>query len=133
LAAFINSYKLADREKINIIGHSHGGNVVKEASKRLNADKKLSSVVFLGVPHRSNHKFNKNAASENAQLLNVYDTSDLVQLGGQGLDGPSRDLSGFTHIRVETPNNDYIPLYTRFVDDHSNLDSRAVWEALHAD
>lgn len=133
LAAFINSYKLAEGEKINIVGHSHGGNVIKEASRQLNSDKKLSSVVFLGTPHRGSHKFNNGAVAGNAQLLNVYDTSDLIQLLGQGLDGASRDLSGFSHRRVETPNNGYIPLYTRLVDDHSNLDSKQVWETLRVE
>lgn len=78
-------------------------------------------------------EFNKSAAAGNAQPLNVYDTSDLVQLFGGGLDGASRDMSGFSHRSVETPNNGYIPFYTRFVDDHSGLDSKQVWEALRVD
>lgn len=133
LAAFINSYQLAEGEKINVIGHSHGGNVIKEASRRLASDKKLNSVVFLGTPHRGDHKFYRRAAAANALLMNVYDKSDLVQILGMGLDWASRDLSGFSHRAVETPNNSYIPFYSMLIDDHSNLDSKQVWEALHVD
>jgi len=96
-------------EKLNIVAHSHGGNVVKEFTQLYSGDKKIDNIVFLGTPHLSNHKLDWNKTSSTAQLLNVYDMKDPVQPIGIGFNRswpidftlPSRTLDGLTDLVLE--------------------------------
>ena len=65
-------------ESLNLVGHSHGGNVIKEFTQIYGGDKKVDSIVFLGTPHRSDHVLNWSAVDPKGQVLNVYDPIDLV-------------------------------------------------------
>jgi hypothetical protein len=87
LAAFINSPGVIGRliggEKLNIVAHSHGGNVIKEYS---NSDfaRKIDTVVNLGTPQRSDYSMNM---SKVGQYINGYSMFDAIQNHGF-LDGP---------------------------------------------
>lgn len=48
LADFINSYNFQPGEPLNIVAHSHGGNVVKIASWLISHD--ITNLVDLGTP-----------------------------------------------------------------------------------
>jgi RHS repeat-associated protein len=80
LNKFINEYmKDHPGEKINIVAHSHGGNVVFEASRT--SQHRFDTVVTLGTPVRDDYKPNHHMISFH---LNVYSEHDRVQVkGGQ--------------------------------------------------
>lgn len=132
LSDFIELYDFKDGEPLNIIAHSHGGNVVKEFTQIYEGDKKVDAIYFLGTPHRSSHTLNWDVLSKDSIKVNAYDNSDLVQLLGMGFDSGSKDLTGFSHIKIEVKNNRYIPIYTPLFDDHSDLDSVDAWLKIEA-
>ncbi len=51
LADFLNNYKFAEGEKLNIVAHSHGGNIVKVASLLMN--RQIDNLVTLGTPQNT--------------------------------------------------------------------------------
>ena len=83
---FLSNYEFAENEPLNIVGHSHAGNVIKEFSNiyalpqeitnfnnltganignmpympNLVNFKTIDNVVFSGTPHRSDYNFNFN-------------------------------------------------------------------------
>jgi RHS repeat-associated protein len=78
LADFINHHmKHHPGEKLNIVAHSHGGNVAFEASHKLKH--KIDTLVTLGTPIRGDYKPNRGNIS---QHLNVYSSFDPVQING---------------------------------------------------
>jgi hypothetical protein len=77
LANFINNYDYKDGEQLNLVGHSHGGNVIKEASHKISRD--INNVVTLGTPQRGDHKMNM---SKVQNYVNVYSMWDGIQIGG---------------------------------------------------
>ncbi len=68
---------LEDGEKVTIIAHSHGGNVVKYASQELSKGE-LDHVIFLATPHRNDAKFNQKAVKKGGKVVNVYGSKDLI-------------------------------------------------------
>ena len=82
LMDLIASHKFAPGEKLNIVAHSHGGNVVASATNK-GLSHKIDTLVTLGTPIRTDYKFN---GSMIGQHLNVYSNNDSVQTIG----GPMR-------------------------------------------
>lgn len=80
LAAYINS-KLKDGEELNIVAHSHGGNVVKEASHYLL--RRIDNLVTLGTPQNFDLRPLNRLAVDN--YCNVSSLADPVQFGGASL------------------------------------------------
>ena len=76
LADLINAIRLTNpNEQINVIAHSHGGNVVKFATQ-LGAS--IDNVINLGTPQNGT-KFARGKAKN---ITNVYSNSDQVQVMG---------------------------------------------------
>lgn len=65
-------------EKLNIVAHSHGGNVVKDYSNMQGAQN-ISTLITLGTPNRSDYTMNM---SKVGTFLNVYSAWDQVQSNG---------------------------------------------------
>jgi hypothetical protein len=78
LSAFINNYKFADGEQLNIVAHSHGGNTVKAAAWKI--DKNIDNMVTFGTPVRSDYTYTHNSKIKNA--VEVYSNIDGVQSRG---------------------------------------------------
>ena len=68
---------LKEGEPLNIIGHSHGGNVIKYASEEFK-NGELDNVIFLATPHREDAKFNQQAMKQGGKVVNVYGSKDLI-------------------------------------------------------
>jgi hypothetical protein len=81
LAAYIIS-KLKDGEQLNIVAHSHGGNVVKAASWFL-LPGTITNLVTLGTPQNYDLKPLNRLAVGN--YCNVSSLADPVQFGGASL------------------------------------------------
>jgi filamentous hemagglutinin len=121
LADAIKNYVLKPNEPINLVGHSHGGNVIKEATNSDLGGKKIDTVIFLGTPHRSDYQFAFGSVAKNAKLINLYDVNDGMQSrGGLSMDGElvtsfvkgigsyingstssEKVISGFSNIQIE--------------------------------
>ena len=153
LSEYIASHPFKEGEKLNLIGHSHGGSVEKAFTNLYNGDKKIDNMVFLGRPVRNDYQINYNIFDKNAKILNVYDNSDMVQrLGGSdiylspdglkidriGIGGRTIDNRRVVNIQVESPNYG-ITLYPtslfnikeQLFEDHSNLDTKNVWKQIN--
>jgi RHS repeat-associated protein len=78
LSDFINQYmQHHPGEKLNIVAHSHGGNVAFEATHKLNY--KIDTLVTLGTPIRGDYTPNR---SNIGRHFNVFSDLDPVQLSG---------------------------------------------------
>jgi filamentous hemagglutinin len=134
LSEFVENYKFEEGETLNIIAHSHGGNVVKDFTQLYQGDKKIDNVIFLGTPVIKDYEIDYSKLGDNAVIRNVYDTSDIVQRAG-GSDfqfnfGVNVDKIGIAdrimtngkvkNIEVESGNHP--------VNSHSDLDDKKVWE-----
>jgi len=62
-------------EPVNVVAHSHGGNVSAIAS----ADTQITNLVTLGTPVRGDYTFNHNNINTH---IHGYSTNDLVQVNG---------------------------------------------------
>jgi RHS repeat-associated protein len=79
LAKFIAGYHFAPGEKLNIVAHSQGGNVVK-AYTNVDGAHIIDTLITLGTPQRSDFTIDPN---EVRHYFNVYSANDWVQpLGG---------------------------------------------------
>ena len=85
LKGIIANHKFAPGEKLNIVAHSHGGNVVAEATQE-GISHKIDTLVTMGTPIRPDYQFNESMIGSH---LNVYSTHDSVQTIG----GPQRLVS----------------------------------------
>ncbi|MCI0436384.1 MAG: alpha/beta hydrolase [Gemmatimonadetes bacterium] len=67
--------------RVNLVGHSHGGNVIGGALQQLN--RRVDSVTLLGTPHwepSANPDWNADAARRvKGKIVNVFDPHDTVQ------------------------------------------------------
>ncbi|RNC85957.1 MAG: hypothetical protein ED557_04100 [Balneola sp.] len=87
---------------VQIVGHSHGGNVSIEAANIL--QKKYGIIVdrliLLGTPNRNDYQLNDGAASS---VINVYSNYDQVQINGGSISTlgmASRSREGAENIQV---------------------------------
>jgi hypothetical protein len=77
---FVKNYTFKPGEQLNIVAHSHGGNVAFEASQSISHT--IDNLVTLGTPIRGDYEPNmKNIAN----LVNVYSYNDGVQTSGSGI------------------------------------------------
>ncbi|MEN9390690.1 MAG: hypothetical protein RLZZ283_790, partial [Candidatus Parcubacteria bacterium] len=78
VADIINNHQFAEGEKLNLVGHSHGGNIAIQVTNIV--DRKVDTLVTIGTPVRSDYKPN---AANIGMHVNAYATNDVVQkLGG---------------------------------------------------
>lgn len=108
---YVSNYEFAEGEPFNIVGHSHGGNVIKEftniyvlpqeitnfnnltganvgnmnyTDKAINY-KTIDKAVLDGTPHRSDYNFNFNVMTPGEKPIAVSDKNDIITqdvLGG---------------------------------------------------
>ncbi len=87
LARKIAAAKNSDPDMlVQLIAHSHGGNVSIEAANILKEKYNITvdRLVLLGTPSRGDYKINKDSVTD---VINVYNRNDLVQILG-GFDTP---------------------------------------------
>jgi RHS repeat-associated protein len=65
-------------EPLNIVAHSHGGNVVK-AYTQLDGAQKINTLINLGTPQRHEYKINPGMVEN---YINVYSRADNIQTTG---------------------------------------------------
>jgi hypothetical protein len=98
LVRYINKIlEIAPREPIRIVAHSHGCNVVKQASANASLDRRarFPRVVFLGCPHfigrgpKGPVFHHRLSSARFQQILNLYSVADVVQVKiAGGVAGP---------------------------------------------
>jgi RHS repeat-associated protein len=92
LNSIIAAHKFAPGEKLNIIAHSHGGNVVAEATQK-GLTHKIDTLVTMGTPIRPDYHFNE---SKIGTHFNVFSRKDRVQpAGGMTYDFGGSLMPGF--------------------------------------
>lgn len=79
LADLINNHEFAPGEQLNIVAHSHGGNVAKIASHMLNDGIQIDNLITLGTPVRPDYPTNMSVVSN---MVEVYSNNDFVQSNG---------------------------------------------------
>jgi RHS repeat-associated protein len=81
LAAFVRGYQFAPGEQLNIVAHSHGGNVAL-AAINMGLGKPVDNLVTLGTPSRSGYRLLE--PSRLSHWTNVYNSFDKIQTHGGG-------------------------------------------------
>ena len=80
LANFLNKYPFKEGEKLNIVAHSHGGNIVKVASLLINHE--IDNLVTLGTPQNSDLGVIINGHKAAKNHCNVSSLVDYKQFYG---------------------------------------------------
>ena len=130
------SKNLKPGEPLNVVAHSHGGNVVKEYTQ-LPGAKKIDTAVNLATPQRDDHKMNmKNVGA----YINAYSNNDSIQNnGGPFYDSPLWGEYGFagrtdsqaTNVEASTakfPRPRGNPRTVTRNIGHSEMHSPSVWQ-----
>jgi len=114
LAEKVSSHKFKEGEKLNVVGHSHGGNVIKEFTQAYDGDKKIDNMVILGTPQRTDHTLDRSDLDSDANLINVFNSRDYVQSpmgtfgkkkgNGRTLDGAKNLHTNIKHTDLDTSN-----------------------------
>ncbi len=79
LKSYIGNYSFDPGEKLNIIGHSHGGNIGILLSNIL--DRKIDNLITLSTPVRQDYKPSYDNIGKHIQL---YSNNDMIQFFGGG-------------------------------------------------
>jgi len=127
-------YEFAPGEKFNLVGFSHGGNVLKEFTSIYEGEKKIDNMILLGTPNRPdyNMKFDPTDLSFYANRVSVSDVRDAVQprgyidgsvyKGGITIPHDIRMMPGFINVRADQGLGP--------IDNHISLPSQKVWDEL---
>lgn len=81
LVQYIKDYKFAPGEKLNIVAHSHGGNLAI-AAINLGLGRAVDNLVTLGTPSRDGYRLGEPSDVKN--WVNVFNSYDQVQVRGGG-------------------------------------------------
>lgn len=74
----VRSHDFAEGERLNIVAHSHGGNIVKDYTWQEGA-RKIDTLITLGTPQRWDYRIK---GSMVGTYLNVYSKYDTIQKFG---------------------------------------------------
>lgn len=121
LHKLIADYEFSPGETLNIVAHSHGGNVVMDAINT-GLDRKVDNLVLMGAPVRDEYSLKNRNDVGNA--YNIYSSLDLIQTGGGIGDGENnkRTRDGFENLSVNRGGSwkDW-----RYI--HSRLAEQEIW------
>ncbi len=120
LKALVDSYALPDDAPLNIVAHSHGGNVVK-AYTNLPGARRITNLVCLGAPQRTDYRID---AGHVRVYDNVYSLRDPVQISG----GPLGSMTPAPRVDPAATNIDE----TARAASHSDLHTEPVWRDVEA-
>ncbi len=138
VANYINDYKFAEDEELNIIGFSHGGNVAIETINR-GLKKSVDKLILLAVPVRDEYTIKNPSSVKN--IYNVYDPKENVQGGFASIDyglnvlgfvdftktGQKRSEKNAKNIEVNASANKIILPVLRGIVKHLNMHNTNVW------
>lgn len=138
LVALVKNHKFKEGEPLNIVGHSHGGNIIKEFTQLYEGEKEIDSVVMMGTPQRPDYVFDKTDMAEGGKIINVYDTQDKVQVmgGSEPMGKAGQQMDGALNISIYQTESviKSIGPYSIQVqeglgpfDSHTEIDSGKVW------
>jgi len=121
LARLINKFNFLEGEKLNIVAHSHGGNVVFLTSQ-LKLLHKIDTLVTLGTPIREYQPNMENIG----KIYNAYSTYDTIQISGGSKHKPFGQEFGPAGRTLKNAQNINIPVDK--IDTHGYLHSESVWK-----
>jgi RHS repeat-associated protein len=120
LLNWLRNNPLKPGEALNIVAHSHGGNLIKEFTNLPGAPK-ITTLVTLGTPQRSDYQVN---AGNVGNHINVSAWNDAVQANG----GPWWTLGGAGAVDGRAGQNIFLhPDTFNPIQAHSNLYTSSVW------
>jgi RHS repeat-associated protein len=119
LWVLVKGHHFVEGESLNMVAHSHGGNVVK-AYTQLAGARSVDTLVNLGTPQRSDYSINNSLLG---RYVNAYDPWDAVQTnGGRFGMKAGRTDSGATNISIPSGHSG--------VAAHSGLHEPAAWSVI---
>jgi hypothetical protein len=152
LKEIVENHNFKDGEKLNITGHSHGGNVNNEFTTIYEGDKKIDNYNLLATPVREDYTIDYSSFSNDAVIKNVYDSSDLIQkLGGTDTAGSNKRFGladrtinndRVNNIEIEVTNKPSIfnvlpgtavpsAIKDSILGDHTEMDNSDTWRKIH--
>jgi hypothetical protein len=130
LSSIIENHEFQPEEKLNLIGFSHGGNVVKGATGYYEGEKKIDNIIFLGTPHRADYEIDLRDLGFYTNRVSVSDVGDGVQTRGYidgsvykgGVTIPQNIgmMPGFINIRSDQN--------LGLINNHTGLVSTKIWQ-----
>ena len=122
-------------EKINIVAHSHGGNVVKKLTElagegKVSLPQNIDTAVNLGTPQRSDYKFDR---SQVENVINIYTKEDVIQRLGGKLLGTGGQFDQQADVNIDATqslslyNSDSSP-YRNFTTHSTFHDNLSFWK-----
>lgn len=131
LAQFIRHYKFAPGEQLNIVAHSHGGNMVLWAINQ-GLGRRVDNLVTLGTPSVKAYRLNE--PSTVGKWVNLYNNNDQVQTHGGGEDDSPKQVGPAARTHAFAENVPWNVDFGAFAS-HEALHSPAAWDVArkHAD
>ncbi len=88
LESLVRNYEFSEGEQLNIVGHSHGGNVSIEAINTNRMLRNVDNLVLLGAPNRDDYTLDNDNVGA---VYNVYSLEDNIQnnWGGEFTTNPA--------------------------------------------
>jgi RHS repeat-associated protein len=127
LANYVRNYKFAPGEQLNIVAHSHGGNVVIQAINAV-LGHRVDNLVTLGTPANIGYRLNETVKN----FLAVSGSHDLIQvLGGRNFRVPFLGEFGLAGRQQPGVVNMFVSEPDGLLEAHGNLhESEFVWNAV---
>lgn len=124
LVQYIKDYKFAPGEKLNIIAHSHGGNLAI-AAINLGLGRPVDNLVTLGTPSRDGYRLEE--PSDVRNWVNVFNSYDQVQIRGGGDFNSPFEFGGAARTHPYAHNVDWDVDFGPF-GSHEALHSPSAWD-----
>ena len=126
LNSFVRHYNFAPGEKLNIILHSHGGNVGIDAI-RMGLGRAVDNFVTLGTPSRPAYRFG--APPNIDRWINLYNPYDQVQTRGGGDEASSVEIGPASRTHPYATNVEWSVDFGA-MKSHSMLHSPQAWDLI---
>jgi RHS repeat-associated protein len=124
LVQYIKDYKFAPGEKLNIVAHSHGGNLAI-AAINLGLGRAVDNLVTLGTPSRDGYRLRE--PSDVRNWVNVFNSYDQVQIRGGGDFDSQFEFGGAARTHPFAHNVDWDVDFGPF-GSHEALHSLSAWD-----
>ena len=126
LANFIKHYSFAPGEQLNIVAHSHGGNVAI-AAINMGLGRRVDNLVTLGTPSVPAYRMNGLGGVRN--WINLFNTFDKVQTHGGGQDDSDPQTGPAARTQPGASNLSWSVDFGPF-ESHSALHTWEAWKVV---
>lgn len=74
IAEYIRNYDFKPGEQLNLVGHSHGGNIIKELSGRY-IGRNIDNAILFGAPYRDDYSMDMDSVDNYVNVYSYFDAT----------------------------------------------------------